>query len=294
MTDTSARRHHLEEKLQALTRSPHLPPALTALVGAIYRLQEEAGETLSFEREAAAVPTPPERERLAGAVLLERSAFPFDFAVARHLAEKIFTVLKRTAPEMLAAESLQAVLEAGKVDFAGACRAVINEDAAYFTPFAETFPESPGLARFTAQSALTPQAAAVARALAPRLDPERVWPHGHCPICGSLPLMGRLKDQEGKRMHTCSFCSYEFRAPRLACPFCMDEKPSGAEYYASEDEPGFQMAVCRACNTYFKLADFRQFDRDFIAVLDDPASLGMDLAARQMGLSRPTLSAWGF
>ena len=295
--NAAARKAGLTKKLAELARSPHLPPALPALIAEVVRLQEEARETISFNQDnvLAATPAPSTQARLGGAVILQRSAFPFDVAAARRLADSIMTGLAETVADLRAGIiAAQAVLDKDEKNFSAACAAVVEENAEYFAAWAEKHPETPGLLRFIVQSALMPQAQALGEALAPLHNAEVVWSHGHCPICGSLPLMGRLKDSEGKRMHTCSFCAFEYRVPRLACPFCLDERPEGAEQYTSEEEPGYHIATCASCSTYFKLADFRQFDRPFLASLDDPASLVLDLAARQMGLTRPTLSAWGF
>ena len=106
--------------------------------------------------------------------------------------------------------------------------------------------------------------------------------------------MGRLLDNEGVRMHVCSFCSFEYRVPRLGCPICLAADSEGTDYYASDDEPGYVLDVCAACGTYIKLADFRTFDRVWMPLLDDLASLSLDIYARQMNFTRPTLSAWGF
>ena len=139
-----------------------------------------------------------------------------------------------------------------------------------------------------------PSLSLAGRILRKQHDSKKGYVHEHCTVWGNQPLIGKLDGKEGLRMHTCSFCSFEFRVPRLGCPFCLASESEGSEYYVSSDEPGYLLNVCDSCKNYFKLGDFREFDRYWQPMLDDLASITLDLYARQMGYTRPTLSGWGF
>ena len=109
-----------------------------------------------------------------------------------------------------------------------------------------------------------------------------------------MPLIGSLQEKEGKRVLTCSFCLSDYRTKRLGCTVCDETDFDKLAYYTVEDEPGFRVDVCQTCNSYLKVADFRELDRKFLPLLDDLASLALDILAVKKGFKRPTLSGWGF
>jgi FdhE protein len=207
----------------------------------------------------------------------------------------------RSAPALLESACRELLLEVPPSP-AGAARtgdeADIDPDTAPLAEWEETRPEAAFLFRFVALSAVMPSLHVAGELLGKHLDSARAWPHGHCPVCGSLPLIGRLagnwEGSEGARLHTCSFCLHEYRVPRLGCPFCLATPGEESRYYASDEEPGYLLDVCDSCHQYIKLADFRECDRPWLPALDDLISLALDAYARSQGYERPTLSAWGF
>jgi FdhE protein len=143
---------------------------------------------------------------------------------------------------------------------------------------------------------LTPQLADIAETPALRLrhDAARVWEHGHCPYCGSLPYMGELTGRDGQRWHVCSYCCARDRAARLQCPYCGERDENKLRMFSADALPFFEVQVCTACTGYIKLADLRQKSEHLPAALNDLASLPLDMLACREGYTRPTLSAWGF
>ena len=41
--------------------------------------------------------------------------------------------------------------------------------------------------------------------------------------------------------------------------FCLEEDAKKLDYFTTENEPGYQVHVCRSCKSYIKIADFREF-----------------------------------
>lgn len=308
---------HLQRKIEELEGKKHLPPELVSIVTQVSRLQCEALDSVHFSGcDALPLPQavldtlPSPEARAQGAFLLRQEDFPLDFTLTERLVPAILDILGAHAP-MLASlrhEVEQALIEDESL-LKAACLEALSQgqNASEHTkkPSAATVigplaaweavhPGSPGFFRFVVRSAVMPSLAVTAKLLSPHHDSTVPWPHGHCPICGGLPLMGRLLEEGGARMHVCSFCSFEYRVPRLGCPFCLAGEGENAEYYASDEEPGYVLDVCSTCNNYIKLADFRDLDRVWMPLLDDLASLALDLYARQMNFTRPTFSAWGF
>lgn len=318
--ETSVAQRQLEKKIIELQKKSYLPQELVLLMAEVSRIQLAAEETISFvptkgdSLASHAAPlvtqeishelppglplTTPGRHAQGEPVLL-REHFPLDFTSLPVIAHKIFSVLNSVSPNLHRyGERLQKAIGNGTFSLEKACRAVVAApvsiaEKSYFHQWAEQNPGAPYFFSFIAASCILPSVKVAGGLLAVHHDANAVWRYGHCPICGSLPLMGRLVKTEGFRMHTCSFCLHEYKATRMACPFCLSTGEEKDNYFASEDEPGYQLHVCHDCNNYCKIADFREFDRLYMPVLDDLGSLVLDIYARKQGYLRPTLSVWG-
>ncbi len=283
----------LEKKLSDLRRKTVVPGSMLDLVEATARAQLAArsGENVVLAPESLE-----DVERnLRGAPLLPRHAFPVDMARATALFEELTRVV--LANEAHLAESMATItadLASGKLRLEDALARYPAGDETFFAAYGEHTPNAPRLLNFLVQAALTPGLAAVGEAAYAHFPEERTWNFGHCPVCGSPPLMARLLGKGGARHLTCSFCQLEYRAKRLMCPYCGEEDHAKLEVFTSPGEPGYAVNVCLTCRTYIKTTDFREMDRPSLPVLDDLESLTLDLAARGQGYTRPVLSAWGF
>ena len=86
----------------------------------------------------------------------------------------------------------------------------------------------------------------------------------------------------------------EITRERIQCPFCLEEDAKKLDYFTTENEPGYQVHVCRSCKSYIKIADFREFfGRESIPALDDLESLPLDIAAQNEDFHRVAPSEWG-
>jgi len=284
----------LRKKMKALRAKPHLPGDLLDLAEAVYSRQIEA------RRQAVVVVPGPEALALAerferGEPMLARERFPYDAAQAAGLCREFRELLQRLpGPMAEAARSAGAALDQGEPDFEAAAKAYLQGDDGFFTAFGEKNPAAPRTLSFLVQSSLMPSLALVSYRLLPQWPAEKTWIHGHCPVCGSPPLIGVLEGKEGRRHLWCSFCGAYYRVPRLPCPICREDKSEKLPFYTSDDEPGFRLNPCTTCNKYLKTTDFREFDRVSLPLLDDLESLSLDAHAQKLGFVRPALSGWGF
>lgn len=132
---------------------------------------------------------------------------------------------------------------------------------------------------------MTPSLERCAELLGARTDLNKSWGHGHCPLCGSMPIMSDLREKEGFRYNICGFCHAEYRATRLQCPFCLETDTGRLEYYDSPEEPGLRVNACKTCKMYIKTTDFRNLDRRALPLVDDLESLRLDVLAREKNTS---------
>ncbi len=288
--DTEKRR--LERKLAAVEKKGFLPRELLDMVGRTARLQLDA-------RREACVEVPDglgDALRAAlGAPLLPRSEFVHDRGQALRLFGELLDVAAEAGGTLAEASAVvRQAVEDGSLGPDEALSRFLAGDDAYFQEWGQKTPGAPRLLSFLAQASLTPSLRAAAEAVADKAKLDTVNTNGHCPVCGSLPYISSLREKEGYRYMSCSFCHSDYRAKRLACAYCGEDNQQHLEYFESKDEPGYRVELCHSCKRYVKTADFRNFDRLCVPALDDLESLALDIRAVEEGYSRPTLSAWGF
>jgi FdhE protein len=286
----------LERDLRRLRRCPWLPrPYLNVL-----------GDVLALH--AAMRPSPPALADLPlaspeahamGAPLLLACDFPVDMGMARDAWKRIGSIIAEeggrndAGPIAGLAASMPRLRLHSPTVADDAMNALLRDDETFFANAAEITPEAPSLARFLAGAALAPQLAAVSRTLAPRHDPDVPWGHGHCPHCGSPPLVGRHLEAEGATWHCCSFCGLEYRAAGDACPFCLERSPRRLKTLGSPDIAGTQVHGCARCKAYLKVTLPHMTPHPLPPLLDDLATLPLDMLAQREGFGRVTRSAWG-
>lgn len=284
----------LQKKIEELHNHQAVSQPILSLVSLVMNLQEDAIKDWSE------IDIPEEfladtDQHVQGVPLLYRSRFPVDLTRTGAFLDQLLEALKTfDGPTGSAMNTIRSALDDNELSLERAVEEFLRGEDEIFQTFAVKTPQAPRALMFLVQGSVTPGLVKTATRLHKRLSPNAPWMFGHCPICGSLPLIGRLKEREGFRFLTCSFCRIEYRVPRLSCPFCQEDRHDKLEYFSSDDEPGFIAETCLSCLRYIKTIDYRQFDRNCLPILDDLLSLPFDILARHRGFSRPTLSAWGF
>ncbi len=119
-----------------------------------------------------------------------------------------------------------------------------------------------------------------------------VWAKGYCPACGSHPRIAELKGEGGKRYVLCSYCGFEWRIPRLMCPFCGNQDHDSLHYFVAEEEESHRVDVCDRCHQYLKTVDSRNLNYDLVLELEDLMTVHLDLAAMRKGFQRVSPVLW--
>jgi FdhE protein len=108
-----------------------------------------------------------------------------------------------------------------------------------------------------------------------------------CPCCGFPPVVGVLREEaEGaRRSLVCALCLTEWSYRRLICPACGERRFDALPVYTAEQFPNARLDACETCRKYLKTIDATK-DGLAIPVVDDIASLSLDLWARDRGYVR--------
>jgi FdhE protein len=213
----------------------------------------------------------------AGLPLLRGEALPLDAARLRQRWQAVCGVLERHQPtpelrrpvEGVRAAAGEATALAGAV-FAGRPEAVAE--------YAARAGVEPALTGTVLRLALLPVLARWSADLAP-LWAGRRWEHGHCPACGSWPLLGEFRGLEQLCHLRCGWCASEWEHSRLRCPYCGTDDHRRLGYLHVEgEEARSRVAVCDACRGFVKM----------VATLTPPAApqlLVLDVATLPLALA---------
>ncbi|MFL5339610.1 MAG: formate dehydrogenase accessory protein FdhE [Gemmataceae bacterium] len=116
--------------------------------------------------------------------------------------------------------------------------------------------------------------------------PPSRWDHGHCPVCGSWPLLGEFRGLEQTRFLRCGLCAAGWEFPRLRCPFCATTDHDQLGYFFVEGEDGkYRVTACNNCRGYVKMVSTLGELSPARLLVADVATLHLDLAAADRGFA---------
>jgi len=127
---------------------------------------------------------------------------------------------------------------------------------------------------------------ACSRALAHLVS--KSWTEGYCPVCGAWPIFAEVRGIDRSRYLRCGRCGGEWQAHCLFCPFCgtTDHEQLASLVPEKSGSPG-AVEVCKRCLGYVKTFTRLQGSSPAKVMLDDLASVELDVAALEQGYKRP-------
>jgi len=144
----------------------------------------------------------------------------------------------------------------------------------------------PSALRVVAQVAAVPLLRACARTIGSGVSPA--WWEGYCPLCGAWPTLAEFRGLERKRWLRCGRCGTGWEVPWLHCPFCAETSHENLGYLAPEDgETTRKVEVCDSCKGYMKAEPTVRELPWWGVLLDDVATVALDVAALDRGYHRP-------
>jgi FdhE protein len=111
------------------------------------------------------------------------------------------------------------------------------------------------------------------------------WQESFCPVCGSRAGMAELTGEEGRRMLSCSACSFSWPFKRLTCAYCGCDDPEKLSYFTAGDG-ATRVDTCKACSRYIKTRDARKAVSEVPLEVEDLLTIHLDLVAAREGFER--------
>jgi len=206
----------------------------------------------------------------------------------KNICRSLMRNYKKAAPEI---KKITLAVRKGEIDLEELFRKVIEGDKEYCDSIAKDRDFNGGLLRLLAESSISSFVEAYADKLKGHVD-QGSWLRKYCPVCGSAPMLAELKNEkgvEGAKYLLCSSCGFEWRYPRLGCPFCGNGDQEKLRHFTTEaDGKGFRVEVCEECKKYIKTIDLRETGPAVVPLVDDLGTLHLDIIAMNEGYTRGT------
>ncbi|MFH1230312.1 MAG: formate dehydrogenase accessory protein FdhE [Planctomycetota bacterium] len=109
------------------------------------------------------------------------------------------------------------------------------------------------------------------------------WLKGTCPLCGNIPLMGKLDKGNGKLFLQCSLCQTVWPFMRVTCAFCNNTDQNFLGYFYLENNKAYRVNVCQQCKKYLKIVDERILNKEAFLQIENIVTDYLDRAAKNEG-----------
>lgn len=120
----------------------------------------------------------------------------------------------------------------------------------------------------------------------PALSPA--WQNGYCRVCGMWPAFAEVRGIERTRMFRCGRCGDEWHARPLRCPYCgVDDHAALASLVPDAGGSNAVIEGCRRCGGYTKTFTRLQGCSPEAVMIEDLATVHLDVAAIARGYTRP-------
>jgi len=218
-----------------------------------------------------------EKKLSGGLPLIDFSGGDFDLTEPQRYFLELLKIAEKQDPKEI--RELSGKIEDGTIDFKKMIRNffTIDEDISEEQEY-----EFLDLIELFIEESLRPALEIVAEKYG-RVIAKAGWSEGYCPICGSEPKIGELREEEGQRFLFCSQCGFEWSFTRIKCPFCGNEEQRTLAYFTVEDDEMRRVDVCNACKRYIKTVDSRAAKGEANLEVEAIATLHLDMLASEEG-----------
>jgi FdhE protein len=121
-----------------------------------------------------------------------------------------------------------------------------------------------------------------------QVAPGDSWTEQYCSICGAWPVMAEIRGIERARFLRCGRCGQEWQVYGMHCPYCsMDDHEQLVSLVPQNHGTTRAVEACKRCRGYLKTLTTLQGEDPLGVMLQDLASVDLDIAALEHGYQRP-------
>ena len=222
-----------------------------------------------------------------GKPLIQLDELSLNWEQAKALYHQLVNQIKHTKDGQKQADGLIQALDKNVDDAPTLMKSIMTSNFDAIQSTAKELKIDPPVLTLLLRLSIRPALLSMAQTVRECLDLDR-WHYGHCPVCGSPPLLADLSGEGGKRTLHCSLCETAWPYTRLRCPFCENDNRDDLSYLTAENEKGLRVDICNRCGNYLKTIDLRELSGPVIVPLDDAATWHLDLIAQENLISQKT------
>ena len=126
------------------------------------------------------------------------------------------------------------------------------------------------------------------------------WTGAACPACGGPAQASVIAEESGDfmggspRSLVCGRCAGWWGFPRAICTWCSEADPRKLPSFVPDERRTVRIDGCETCGSYVKTFDLREAGGpELVPLVDDVATVSLDLWAHDQGLSRRLVSFAG-
>jgi len=215
--------------------------------------------------------------------LLEGTTLPLQDRSVRRLFKRLIRTASRSGTPQMA--TLKSALHAD-LDVLTFFNAALCQDSQHLKEVAAIPGADAEALQAVAALVPVPFLQACNRRWAPSVSAS--WMEGYCPVCGTWPAFAEVRGIERSRYFRCGRCGGEWQALVLSCPFCaMTDHNELVSLVPEKSGAHAVIDACQRCLGYVKTFTTLQGRPAATVMLDDLASVDLDLAAFEQGYRRP-------
>lgn len=252
-------------------RRPEWTPWLALVQETLHESRNEAWDAV----------VPPRSSPSPGMPALSGATVTIPGKLARSLVERLAAAARATPKMAAAADALRAEL-----DPAAVFHASLIQDPGQVDALASASSVDPEALQAIVTLVAVPFLQACGRQWsAPTGTP---WTEGYCRVCGAWPAFAEMRGVDRSRFHRCGRCGGEWYAQILQCVYCRttDHDELAALVPEKAGTRG-SLDACRRCRGYVKVFTKLQGCAPSAVMLEDLASVDLDVAALEAGYHRP-------
>ena len=217
-----------------------------------------------------------------GAPLIDGASMSVDRAAARRLLQRLIAAASSGGTSKM--KTLHTGL-AGDVDAIALIGLSIRQEARAVADLAGAHGADPEALQAVVALAGLPLLHACRRKSKHALP--QPWGNGYCPLCGAWPAYAEVRGIERTRYLRCGRCGSDWQASQLRCVYCRTTDHQRLRSLVPENGGAQTIEVCKDCNGYVKTFTTLQGSAPAAVMLEDLASVDLDLAAVEQGYHRP-------
>jgi formate dehydrogenase maturation protein FdhE len=126
------------------------------------------------------------------------------------------------------------------------------------------------------------------------------WTGAACAACGGAAQVSVIAEESGEfmggspRSLVCGRCAGWWTFPRAVCAWCSEADPNRLPSFVPDGRRAVRIDGCENCGHYVKTFDLREpGGAELVPLVDDVATVSLDLWAQDQGLARPLVSFAG-